>query len=84
STFADTIYTISINTVYKGDPDMSNEQEIGVTTSSSSGLCGVDLELDEEYLLGLFDDGGGELSMHLCGLIEPWSFVSDEDKATLE
>ncbi|CAN0499389.1 unnamed protein product, partial [Laminaria digitata] len=72
-------YTISINTVYKGDFDMSNEQEIEVTTPAHDGICGVDLELGDEYLLGIIDDGG-ELTIMMCDLNVRWSFVSDEDK----
>ncbi|CAM9579601.1 unnamed protein product, partial [Laminaria digitata] len=75
-------YTISINTLCKGDSDLSNEQEIEVTTGINGGVCGVDLELGDEYLLGIFDDGG-EHTVSLCGLNKLWSSVSDEDKANL-
>lgn len=76
-------YTIEVITIYKGEPNTSYAQEIEVTTAGSTSLCGVVLELGEEYLLGI-DRDDGRLETGSCNLAAVWSSVGDGDKAALE
>lgn len=86
-------YTINTRTLYKGEPNVKYAQEITFVTGGNSATCGVSLELNQEYLLGLYrsgpnifepDEEGGELTVGLCDLVSVWNSVSAEDEATLE
>lgn len=81
--FGDVNYTIGAITIYKGETNTSYAQEIQITTAGSSGLCGVVLEIGEEYLLGLDRDNGG-LETGSCNLVAVWTSVDDDGKAALE
>eukprot|EP00904_Undaria_pinnatifida_P014053 jgi/Undpi1/9779/HiC_scaffold_27.g12235.m1 len=88
----DITYTVSTTALYKEEPDTTYSQEIGIVTGGNSAACGVNLNLGEEYLLGLYRSGAnvfepdqeGQLRVSLCDLVMVWSSVSDEDEATLE
>eukprot|EP00904_Undaria_pinnatifida_P009038 jgi/Undpi1/5264/HiC_scaffold_2.g00545.m1 len=78
-------YTVELTTLYKGDPDVGDAQEVTFTTERHSSKCGVYLEVGEEYLIGLDQkNDDGDLTANSCGLVEEWSSVSDEDKASVE
>lgn len=62
---------------------MSDAQEITFTSNSQSSACGVTLDKGEEYLLDLYQTDDG-LTASLCGLVNEWTSVSDEDKASVE
>ena len=61
---------------------MTYDQVIVFNTTSSG--CGVQLEVGEEYLIGLHRTGHNSLTTSICDLLRDWSSVSDEDKASLE
>lgn len=76
---------MELTTLYKGDPDVGDAQEVTFTTERHSSKCGVYLEVGEEYLIGLDQkNDDGDLTANSCGLVEEWSSVSDEDKASVE
>lgn len=90
----DVTFTVEVNAVYSGDVD--GQDEISFVTGGNSAICGVDLTIGEEYLLGLypagedpFDSGtgggtAGQLTVGLCDLARVWSDVPDDEKADLE
>ncbi|CAN0449633.1 unnamed protein product, partial [Scytosiphon promiscuus] len=55
-----------------------------VTDKNSDLLCGVTLEIGEEYLIGLSWYSLGYFTASYCDLFREWSSVSDEDRASLE
>lgn len=85
-------YTVSTTTLYKAEPTVNYAQDIEFLTGGNSAICGVSLELGKEYLIGLYrigpnsfdPDRDGQLTVGLCDLVQLWSAVTDEDKATLD
>ncbi len=45
-------YTVDVSTVFKGD--IGGETEISFITAGSEDVCGITLEIGEEYVLALF------------------------------
>ncbi|CAN0411765.1 unnamed protein product, partial [Laminaria digitata] len=88
----DVIYILSVNTVYKEEPDEEYPQKLSIFTGGNSALCGVTLQLGEEYLLGLYRSGPsffnpeqeGQLRASICDLVLIGSAVTEEDEAALE
>ncbi|CBN79550.1 conserved unknown protein [Ectocarpus siliculosus] len=89
----DVTFTVQVNAVYSGDVD--GQDEISFVTGGNSAICGVDLTIGEEYLLGLYPAGddpfdstgggtAGQLTVGLCDLARVWSDVPDDEKADLE
>lgn len=87
----DVTYTMDTITLYKGETGETYEQEITFITGGNDAACGVNLEIGEEYLLGLYRttadpfqmETGGQLTVGLCDLAQVWSSVSDDEKAQL-
>eukprot|EP00903_Cladosiphon_okamuranus_P014067 g13075.t1 len=85
-------YTVDVTTVFQGDT--GGEDQISFVTGGNEAICGVTLEIGEEYILGLslragdpFDPTITEetLTVGLCGLARRWSDqVFDDEKADLE
>lgn len=80
----DVTYTLDPIALYKEEPGVTYDQEITFTTPGSGVLCGVTLEIGEEYLLGLYRHENGYLTGDYCGLIWEWDWVTDEDESSLE
>lgn len=76
-------YTLEVTAIYKGEPDVTDAQQITFTTEDDSADCGVTLNEGEEYLVDLYQTDDG-LTAGLCGLVGEWNSVSDEDKASVE
>ncbi|CAM9601863.1 unnamed protein product, partial [Laminaria digitata] len=78
-------YTLEDITFYKGGPQDDDEETISFTTAPTRGGCGIYLELDEEYLIGLYQDKAvGSFTANACGLNEKWSSVSEQDMAPVK
>lgn len=84
-------YTVLTTTLYKAEPNVRYAQEISFVTGGNSALCGVFLNIDEEYLIGLYwsesglgTDQGPQLSVGSCDLVRVWSDVTTEDMDTLD
>ena len=54
-----------------------------ITADNTAG-CGVELELGEEYLVGLDEDNMGHLTASSCGLFRLWSDVTEGEESLLE
>lgn len=87
----DVTYTVNTLNMFKGEPNVRYAQVISFITGGNSAACGVDLEIGEEYLLGIspavdpFDpDRDGRLSVGACGLVRTWSSITDEEASSLE
>ncbi|CAM9651784.1 unnamed protein product, partial [Laminaria digitata] len=81
----DVTYTLDTIALYKGEPDVSYAQEVQFTTRGNYYLCGVELEIGVEYLIGLSrKTHSNTLTAETCDLVAEWSSVSDEDKASVE
>lgn len=88
--FEDVTYTVEVIKMYKEEDGETYGSELTFTTSASSSLCGISLEIsDGEYLSGqeyLLDlnrhESTNELrAVGLCGVFKDWS---DDDEAVLE
>lgn len=79
-------YEVEINALYKVEENVSYGEQISFITSANSAFCGIYLEIGEEYLLDLYrpDDGSGLRAVGMCGAIQSWSSVTDEDLEILE
>eukprot|EP00903_Cladosiphon_okamuranus_P014066 g13074.t1 len=85
-------YTVDVTTVFQGDT--GGQDQISFVTGGDEAVCGVSLEIGEEYILGLYLEAAnpfdptiteGTLTTNICGLARRWSdAVSDEEKADLE
>lgn len=86
--YADVTYTVEVITTYKDDGGFSGNP-LSFTTTASSSLCGISLEIgggDEEsleYLLDLRRIGSTDelRAVGLCGAFKEWS---DDDAAILQ
>lgn len=86
--YADVTYTVEVITTYKDDGGISGDT-LSFTTTASSSLCGISLEIgggDEEgleYLVDLRRIGSTDelRAVGLCGAFKEWS---DDDAAILE
>lgn len=81
-------YTLDVITLYK-EEELGVDNDYGhnvsfVTDKNSDLLCGVTLEISEEYLIGLSWYSLGYFTASYCDLFREWSSVSDEDRASLE
>ncbi|CAM9569212.1 unnamed protein product, partial [Laminaria digitata] len=76
-------YTLEVDTIYKGEPDVNSRQRITFTTPGDGGLCGVTLTKGEEYLLDLHETEDG-LTAGSCDLVGQWDSFSDKDKESVE
>ena len=87
----DTIYSLQSVEVFKADREDDIEYSEGSTFDiampGNDGLCGIYLEVGDDYLvdLGRSENGGDEelQAVGLCGLTQTWSSVGRNDKATL-
>lgn len=87
----DITYTINVFDLFKVEPDYSYASILTFITGGNSAACGVNLDIGDEYLLGLnriesaFDPAqNGQLTVGLCGLVSEWDDVSDEVKDDLD
>ncbi|PIO64431.1 hypothetical protein TELCIR_13942 [Teladorsagia circumcincta] len=58
---------------------LSNE----IVTASNSAACGIELTVGQEYLIGGAEDYG-VLRGALCGLVQEWSTVPNNDRNALK
>lgn len=79
SFLGDITYTAVIDDVIKPEsPDIVYPQQITFTTPGSPGICGVDLELQEMYVLDLFRDENLQLRTNSCRLVRLALAVEEE------
>ena len=87
----DVTYTIDVTTVFMGDT--GGESEITFITPGNDGLCGITLEIGEEYVLALspavdnpFVSTGidGDLAIQACGLYRVYDTLPEDERADLE
>ena len=71
--FPDIKYTVQINNVFKGDVVGPT---IEVFTAADSALCGITMELNTRYLIGMNNNNGAAL----CGPTKPWNGLSKAEK----
>lgn len=79
----DVIFTVDTITLYKSEPNVEYAQEISFTTAGNSAACGINLEIDEEYLIHLYRYNG-QLTGNSCGGTKSWSSVSEAEVETLQ
>lgn len=73
----DVTYSINTLTMYKEDPDVVCAQLLQFSTKGNSGLCGIYMELGQEYLIDLVRDENDDLrAVGLCGAFRSWSEVT--------
>ncbi|CAM9259728.1 unnamed protein product, partial [Laminaria digitata] len=77
-------YIVDVITVYKEEPNVTYAQEMSFVSAGNTLLCGVTLEIGEEYLIGLSRHNEGFFVASKCGLVRGWNSLSDEDKASIE
>lgn len=75
--------------MYKGEQDVPLKSDVYLTfsTGGNSALCGIDLEVDGEYLLDLVRyewDDNSLWSTGSCGGTRLWSSVTEEDLVFLQ
>jgi len=58
-------------------------EEMKFTTPGGPDDCGVQLEIGEEYLIGLYQSSLLQLTASSCGLFKKWDDVTDEEKKLL-
>ncbi|CAM9552578.1 unnamed protein product [Pylaiella littoralis] len=86
---ANTVYEIVTSEIFKGEPDVEYavDMSFDLVTGGNSALCGIYLEIGDEYLIDLnrYDFGGEESlqAVGLCGLAQLWSTVTEDDQALL-
>lgn len=88
----DVTYTVNVVDFFKTEDGVSYGQVLTFITGGNSAACGVNLDIGEEYLLGLdrlstdpFNpDRDNMLTVGLCDLSQTWASVSDDDKDALE
>lgn len=81
----DVHFTVQIIELYKGESEVPAGEELTFVTGGNSALCGVDLTVGEEYLVGLYPGwNGDELYAQSCGLFRTWSSVTEEERTELE
>lgn len=89
---ADVTYTVNTTTMYKSEPNTSYAQVLSFTTGGNDALCGIYMEIGEEYLIDLLRIGGNVLepatgdlgAVGLCGAFRRWSSVTEDDLAILQ
>ncbi|CAM9746828.1 unnamed protein product, partial [Hapterophycus canaliculatus] len=80
----DVNFTVQIIELYKGEDDVPGG-EITFVTGGNSALCGVDLTVGQEYLIGLYPGwNGDQLYAQSCRLFRTWSSVTDDEQTELE
>lgn len=52
--FEDVTYSINVTTLFKTEEGVDYPDEIEITTRANSALCGIYLDIGEEYLLDLY------------------------------
>ncbi|KAK6019848.1 tissue inhibitor of metalloproteinase [Ostertagia ostertagi] len=72
-----------------GSADFKNQTEsrqlpTEIVTGSTSALCGIELRIGTEYLIGGSIEENGELYSDLCGLLQEWSSVSATNRSALK
>ncbi|PIO64246.1 hypothetical protein TELCIR_14133, partial [Teladorsagia circumcincta] len=75
-------YTVEHICVYRKPAtlkQLSNE----IVTASNSAACGIELTVGQEYLIGGAEDYG-VLRGYLCGLVQEWSTVPNNDRDALK
>lgn len=85
----DTVYGITTTEVFKGEPDQEYAEGMtfDITTGGNTALCGIYMEIGEEYLIDLYRNSYDDDNLHsmgTCGMLQLWSSVDDEDLASLE
>lgn len=88
NTNEDSTYVVETIEVLKGESGVEQEYAAGmnfdVAMAGNSGLCGIDLEIGEEYLIDLYRDDAGFRAVGLCGLTMAWSSISSADILIIE
>ncbi len=77
-------YTVDPIEIYKYPVGPISPEEISFTTSGDPSDCGAQLEIGEEYLIGLYENSLQQLTASSCGLFKKWDDVEDEDRKLLE
>lgn len=83
------MYEITTAEIFKGEPDVEYavNMSFDLVMDMDSGMCGISLEIGEEYLIDLNGHAlNGQDTFQAvgsCGLVELWSFVSEENQALL-
>lgn len=82
--FSDVNYDIEVLEVYKSETGVEYATEINFATRGDTALCGVYLEIGEEYLLDLHRYEGALRSIGACGMTQPMLEVDEADVGSLE
>lgn len=70
-------YTIERLTMYKREPGVVYKKELQIISAGNSALCGIYMDIDQEYLIDLVRNDNGELeTVGSCGAFQPWSEVT--------
>lgn len=77
-------YTMIVTDIYKMDMDMLVADELTFESPTSSAACGVELEVDEDYIVGLTISEEGTLFAYLCGPTQKVDSITAEQLAVLE
>lgn len=68
--------------LFKGATD--DPELLSFSPCGNSACCGVNLEVDNEYLIGLYSDGTGvDLYAESCGLFREWEAVTHAERDEL-
>lgn len=76
-------YNVKVLDVFKTDYTANNWKEIEFTTAGSSAACGIELDVNEWYLLDLKYSNGEFRAVGSCGGWRKWRSVSHDDEDVL-
>lgn len=84
------MYDITTTEIFKGETDYDEyavSMSFELATGGNSALCGIYLEVGQEYVIDLFRQTFGEedrlYAVGSCGLVTLWEAVDEENRALL-
>lgn len=80
----DAVYEVKTIEVFKGedgeDYAVNGTMNLTITTGGNSAMCGIYMDIGEQYLIDLTHESGDNLTtVGLCGLFAAWDSLSDEN-----
>ena len=89
------VRTVEVYKGISGQDYYEQDMTVNITTGGNSAMCGIFMDVGEDYLIDLYqyesDSGTSSTSglpelraVGLCGLWRSWDDVDDDDLATLE
>lgn len=83
----DTIYSLQSVEVFKAEnisePEYAEGSTFDAAMPGNDGLCGINLDIDGDYLIDFYRLEEEIQAVGLCGLTREWSSVDAEDEAIL-